>query len=651
MASILPRRLCALATVIIVVLGPMAPMALADPTTTGALADSPTLPLSDLGSSDSISFEVHRDVTSKALSFSAPQGLAPVALNATLELPVPLRFGSIAVTQDGRTISRMSLPAADQAQVVIPLAGLKVYGGWASATLTATAIPADDFCWDPLAPIRLVNASVSFSGREEAPTTVAGFLPAVLKKLTIAIPAKPSPAESDAAVQLAAAVTRRYGGQSPDIVVAAVSPGRSTPEDISAPLERHILLRESTDKGLSLQGAGPVPSLSISGPGPELTNQTRLLTDDSLQFAVSRKAVAAPLQVDQEVVADTTSLDDLKLSGLTSDALWPQVQFELNQSRFGHPLAGIRIHLTGSYTPLPSDFGGEVTVMVGTTTIARWPATSDGTIDRWVEVPNELVRRTTTVEVTVHTTGDPGHCGDYLPMTLRIDGSTVVEVHSANPPSPPGFQSLPQSLTPRVQFGIGRDAFADTRRAARIAMGLQQTSGIPLVTTVTSLKQALDSGAPAVLVSADAWNVPDVVLPFSTDQGRIDIEGVGPDGKPMSLTLDPAVRFGSMQTVFDGKRTILAATSNGAPAQLDQLLTWLGSERGRWSGLDGRALISVPGSAPMSVPNPPEEISGRPKTADAQGGSGWIWWAAGGVVAVAVLGAAMILFRLRGRRT
>ncbi len=211
----LPRRLAALAAILVIALW-STPCAAADPPGAGGgVVDSPTLSMSDLGQGGTISFEVHRDVTSTSVSFPVPQGLAPVALNATLEIPVNLRFGNLTVTQDGRTISRQTLPDKDQTPMVIPLAGTQVFGDYANVTLTVTAVPLENYCWDPLTPIRLVNSSIAFTGREVAPTTVAAFLPPVLRRLTIGLPAKPSLPESDAAVQLVTALKNRYGGQRP----------------------------------------------------------------------------------------------------------------------------------------------------------------------------------------------------------------------------------------------------------------------------------------------------------------------------------------------------------------------------------------------------------------------------------------------------
>jgi hypothetical protein len=166
-----------------------------------------------------------------------------------------------------------------------------------------------------------------------------------------------------------------------------------------------------------------------------------------------------------------------------------------------------------------------------------------------------------------------------------------------------------------------------------------------LATKVTSLKQAIDSHDPAVLISAGAWPVQAIALPFNAEQGSITIEGLDSGGESTTLTLDPSIHFGSLQTVFDGHRSILIATSNGAPGQLDELLRWLSAEPGRWFGLDGRMIISVPGSEPITVANPPSDVTAQPSKHEDD--YTWAWWVGGAWVAVAAVGGGVLLYRAR----
>jgi hypothetical protein len=261
-----------------------------------------------------------------------------------------------------------------------------------------------------------------------------------------------------------------------------------------------------------------------------------------------------------------------------------------------------------------------------------------------VTIPARLIRRSVNLEVAVRATGNPGRCGDHLPIALRIDPASTVQVGTANPPIPRGFHSVPQALMPRVDFGIGEDAFADTVRAARLAVGLQRLSAVPLTTEVKSVREAIDGGGSAVLIASGGWTDQSFTLPFNTDGGKITVQGLDPDGEPLSMTLEPQTRFGSIQTIFDGQRAVMIATSNGAPSQLDALLSWLDGS-GRWSGLNGRAIISIPDGAPLTVPSPLVTDSAQDDSATQGSQQDWFWWVAGGVAAIAGVGALLILFK------
>ena len=635
------RRIGALAAVIATAML-MSPVTSAAPGG-GAVATSPTLALPDLGASGTIVFNVSRDNARTSVTFPVPTGLVPVALRAKLEFPVSLRFGYLAASQNGLSLSRMTLPAQDESQMVIPLTGVELSGDWVTIDFTLTAVPLEGYCWDDYAAVRLVNGEISFVGAEKPPTTVADFLPPVLRKVTIGMPARPSPAESSAAVQVATAVARR-NGQSPEVDLVPLPEGATALGRPSAPLERQIIVKEGQAKGLSLKGAG-VPALVISGRGEDLVEQARVLSDDSLRFAVSTTAVPGPVP-EPELLADRVTVGEMRDSGLFSESMWPKVNIEIDQTRFGHPLAGIQVHLVGSYTPLPGNFGGDVTISLGGDVIERWAATPDGVIDRIVTIPDRLLKRFVNLEVAVRTDGNPGHCGDHFPMALKIEDNTEIRVGTAVPPVPEGFQSFPQALMPEVKFGIGSNAFADTVRAAKIAVGLQKVSGVPLTTEVTTLKEALGEGGSAVLISSDGWNPSAYQLPFSVDNGKITVQGTGPDGDPMTMKLEPEARFGSLQTIFDGPRALLIATSNNAPGQLDELLKWLDGS-GRWAGLNGRAIISVPDSEPLIVASPPIAGATQAGSATAAGQQDWFWWVVGGVGGIAALGALLILLRAR----
>jgi hypothetical protein len=621
------------------------PAAIADPADAPALP-GPTISLADLGSQSAVSFYVNQGNGSTTLTLPVPVGLKPVQLTARLELPVDIRFANLTVMQGTRTVSRQALPLQDQAEVVIPLAGVEVSGDWVSLNLTTTALAPDGYCWNAMSPIRLADAAVTFAGAETPPGSVADFLPPVLRKITIGMPAKPSFAESNAAIQLAAAVAKR-NGQQPEVSVVPLPTGADTVPMRAAPLERQIVVKEGPTAGLSVQPGPGGPVLRVSGPADQLVRQVQLVADDSLRYAVSTGTTVETLPL-PKLFNDITTLGEMIGSDLTSEAMWPRVGVEIDQTRWGHPVGSVSVRLIGSYTPLPSNLGGEVVATMGSESVDRWQADATGVIDRTVTIPDRLLKRYSNLQVMVRTTGDPGRCVDYLPIMLRIDSSSVVTVTPAKPPVPLGFQSVPQALMPRIRVGIGDDAFGDTVRAAQIMVGLQRASAVPLVTDVVPLQEAIAGTDPAVLISAGGWSNQSIALPFNAEQGRLKVTGVNEAGDSVELNLEPAKGFGSLQTVFDGQRTLLVATSTGAPRQLDELLRYLAAQPDRWAGLDGRAIIAVAGAAPITVPNPPAEFTGPTADQTYQEGS-WFWRIVAVLAAAAVIGAVLIMLKARRR--
>ncbi|WP_406814334.1 hypothetical protein [Mycobacterium sp. M23085] len=619
-------------------------------------ADSTTtLSLLDVGSAATLEF--WGLTSSQQLTVPVLRGLTPTVLNATVELPVNLRSGLITVTQGERTLARLNLPTADQTPIAIPLAGAEVTDNWLTVTVHAYLVPLDGYCLYQESPLRLTNGTVTYTGVELPPTTVAHFLPPVLRKLTIYLPQSPSTAESDTAIQFAASAAAHYGKQVPDIVVVPLQEGQTAPPGPPQSLERQVVIKEGPDNGLSLQGSSGVPWLLVSGPLNRTDDsETAVLFSDVSELALSSKAALDSPKPKVQLPGNAASLRELGQPFANSTSLQPRVSIGVDQTRFGRSIHSVRVHLQGSYTPTSNNGVGQFAVTVGSETIDHWPTDGHGTIDHWVDVPDRLLQRYTNIELVLDVASNVGHCGDFYTagpgnqlLTLNINGDSAVESSPAAPPVPDGFQSVPQTLMPRVQVGIAEHSFIDTVRALDIMVGLQRISSIPIDTTVTSVKQAIDSSNPALLISADGWNQSDVVLPVTAGpSGPITVSAVGSGDKPAKLTLDPVLRFASLQTVFHRGRSLLIATSNGAPGQLDELIRWLKSDDNKhWQRLKGVAVVSVPGQEPVTVDHPPLVAGASAAGSGGHSDLDWLWWFGAGWGAVAIVGAGVILWRVR----
>ncbi|PRC46813.1 hypothetical protein C6A85_88155, partial [Mycobacterium sp. ITM-2017-0098] len=176
-----------------------------------------TLTLADAGQENALQF--FGDTAQTSLTFPVPPGLRPTTLNTTLNLPFGMRSGAVTVTQDDRLISKVGLPLTDFEPVVIPLDAVVVTDDVVNLTLRLTALADDRYCVDADHPVILANGSITFTGSVSNPTTVADFLPPVLRMLKIGLPEQPSHAESGTALQLAAALLARYRSQAPQVAL------------------------------------------------------------------------------------------------------------------------------------------------------------------------------------------------------------------------------------------------------------------------------------------------------------------------------------------------------------------------------------------------------------------------------------------------
>ena len=140
-------------------------------------------------------------------------------------------------------------------------------------------------------------------------------------------------------------------------------------------------------------------------------------------------------------------------------------------------------------------------------------------IDRWIDVPDALLQRYTTLGITLNMAGNTGRCGSSSHSPRPSTGTVWVESLPAVPPVPGGLQSIPQALMPRTLIGIGPDAYADTVRAV--------VSPSPATPQCTADRHRGDqcgrgpsANGPAVIVAADGWDHPETPLPVDAEGAR-----------------------------------------------------------------------------------------------------------------------------------
>ena len=610
-------------------------------------------PLSAVGTASTAQFDSPQ--AQYSLTVPVDPGTVPLELRGTAQLPPGVTAGTVDAYSGDTFLSRVVLGPAPSQPVRWSLARIPITDNASDITLR-TDLTGDGTCrFDPETPFRVVGMTVAYGGNPTVPATVADFLPPVLTAIDLFVPPAPSPTEASAAISLATAVVGRYR-PTPIAVRTRALPTSGQPDVVQDPTVRQIVLDENAARGTALR-TGPFGAfLQIGGRGNDLLTQSQLITSQMSTVAVASAAIAGQSTTAPQITPTIRTLADLGVGDSESSGTGRAVVgFGLDQTRLGGPAHDVRFEVRGTYTPLPSNSGGRIVVRSAMTTLASWPADSSGSIDQWVDVPDRLLQRYLDLSVSLERGDDQGGCNQAQRISISLDPSAAVQFARADPPVPAGLGSIPQALQPRTQLAWTRGDLADVARAVTIAAGLQSLTVTPLGIDVVPMDQARGSSTPAVVIDADGTASGIPTLPISA---RGDVVTVDPlaaneqNGRGQSLTLSPTVKLGSLQVGRSNNRSVLVASSNGHPDQLDSVLRWLTADPRRWSALDGTALLAVDDRTPVVIPEPdPATVTAAAATSDDDSDAGAIVATAGVVAAVVIVaGATWFVLRRRRRR-
>ncbi|MFC9515585.1 hypothetical protein ACFTSD_07655 [Nocardiaceae bacterium NPDC056970] len=610
-----------------------------DDTTVGT---GQSVPFSELGRPADLQFV--SDSAPVTVTLPVPDGLQARRLTGTLTTPMDFRQGWLEVRSDGRVVQRVEIPAANEEGIPlsVPLDGLPVTDRSVTLTITSHYIPIDNRCYDrsQFAPLTLRDATVDYAGTERQPASPAEFLPPILRKLTIYVADPSSAAEQNAALTLSTAVVNHYGNQ-PTRVEVTQAPAGGVPSVAPALFERSIAVAGASEARIGLEPTpAGAPVLRITGNETALSSQVDLFVANLDGYAAASRAIAAPDVKVPEVAQDVVSLEQLKIGSLTASGLnHIEVPIEVNQTQLGRPIRDLSAHLFGTYVPLPPSRSGILTVSLGGTQLASAPLDSSGKFDVRADVPNNLLSRFMTLTVALDITGD-FQCGTSDASSLTVDPRSTVASHLASPPLPGGFASLPQTLLPTVDVGLGDNGLGDLRRANQLLVQMQHSSYLPLQPRVRPLTEAATDTLPAILVAADG-NLPQSVRQplASADPALLALQGVA-----------GTTPYGTLQVIEQGNRTVVLATSNGEPRDLDALLGWLDADPSQFPRLTGDVLIGPRDAQPFAIGVKVTDVAAQADAEEDSGiGTGAIVAIVAGtaVLAVIVVGATVWLRRRR----
>lgn len=585
-------------------------------------AEKPTLKLSELGLADDLSLPGR--TVEVPLSFRVPDGTVPTTLTGQLQLPTEYSGGMFEIHQDNRMYSATPVVVEGfAAEIALPLDGVTVEAGRADITLRAVLdVVGDQWCIEEPEAV-LLDATVSFSGDTAHPTVVAEFLPAVLKKLSIHVPADPAGTVQEAALEIATSLASVYRPTDLDVEVVELPRGTTSPTAAPEDFERQIVLVDDGPEGRTeLVNAGrDNVFLRLSGGGGTLYDQTRLLTDSLLPLAADIEVTPAGFGDIPDLSADVATLAELGNHNLISESVArTRVPIGVERSRLRPYAASLDVHLAGTYTPLPDANSGQITATVGDTVLDAFTVDQTGVIDRRFTVPGELMDRYVEIGVEFRTLGEVS-CGNTQPVGLNIDADSVVTAQHSDSPVLRGFRVLPQSFQAGVDVALAEGDAADLSRAVRVLTGVQSLSSQHIRPHLVDWDEAVAGSRSTILVDAGGTRLEQVPTYLNQTATTVEVSD-GSRAVPSDTDLVRSLNTGSglpaasLQAVWDedAARMLLVASATGASGQLDELLDWLEEGDDRWAGLDGEILVRTGEREPVELsvvaaPEPVAEVS------------------------------------------
>lgn len=599
------RRLITISAVVAMVFGLAVPAAFASSAGAAIAPAAATTPASTPSSSsvpDTIftfkqlglpqSYTFASGGTTVGVQLPVPDKLHPASLWGTLVIPPDFATGTIAVSAGTQYIGSINLPASSQQQQTVPfavsVASAPVQGSYDTFNLTLEEADSggaqqSSTCRQAL-PLQLINPTVVYTGSFATPDTIATFFPPVLHQLVLYVPPVPTAAEESTALTIAAGVAAAY-----QLVPVAVSvqplAALSLPSLPTGSLVRGIVIRQGAAAGIQLTSEPDGAALlSVTGSATTLPEQGTLLSSTMAKLVQTTSAAVLKPLVAPIVQLNPITFNQLGLSGTSTFSGQQQLSFAVDETRLGGVATSMAVILKAAYSPVETGAKATAQVSSGGVTLATQQLDGSGNLDLPFTIPAALIRRSTTVLVTITYFPAGFSCHNAgRTMNFTIDPRSTIQVTNA-PGGSGGFPDLPQSLVPNFQVAFDTSSAERLSTAVQTVCGLQRLSTVLLRPTVVSLATAEHDQAPLLLVSADKSVPANMGAPLQYNgNSKYKVNG-RPDG-----TFAMGSRVASLQ-VFDQpskNRTVVLASTSENWALMDRLFATLGNTAAGWSALTG----------------------------------------------------------------
>ncbi|MGB9586041.1 MAG: hypothetical protein ACPL7A_01325, partial [Anaerolineales bacterium] len=457
-----------------------------------------------------------------------------------------------------------------------------------SLRLMARLRSVDDVCATALAGawLQFENSRLVLSGTPEPPQSVADYFPPLLDKVSIFIPEQPTNAQAQVALKLAAMLARHYAGK--PIIVNVESLSQNIKFIKNPTFERVVVIR-SGENGINLFPTmeGYLPLLIISGDDEELLKLNNVLDETFFPLLASPKNQIINYTNPKEIQAPQVTFQTLGYaSQQVSGVGRMEITINFSQADLGGPVKDLFARLVGTYTPIPEDASGTVSVLFNSALVYSSLLKQDGNFDFYIPMPQILVQRDNSLVIRFDYTPKGGDCRIGVhPFTAELFNASYIQFNLGNS-LPEGFVRLPQTFFPHFIVAMQPQNKDNLSRTLMLIMELQRMTKTPLDFQIVNWDEGLTSNQPALLIREDGRGLEGLHPPLLPMPLRV----VDMDGKEL-LQIGEDAPFAVMEAFEQNKRDILLLTGQHPANLMDKTIQCIQSLPNGWYSLLGDVLF------------------------------------------------------------
>ncbi len=493
-----------------------------------------------------------------------PTGMTPVRIEGVYEMTPDIDSGWIEYTASG---GRRGIVVLDEETprpvqyepIVFDLSDGKAENERLPIRLRNRLRSEDNHCQTTLIGSSVnIEGVLILEGEPEPPETVANFFGPLGSNLVVYLPADPTIAEAEAALDIQAMAVRSAFGGLVDLEIRTLSDTNEVPRTADDITTRVVAIsHDFTDGARIVEEPRFAPVLTIGGLDDRLTTTVDAVVDEVGQLAVSPEFVVNRLDLDAEEglgfdrdlpldLPDLAFADEEEESeeeaegedepverepGVPVDYVFTDIgivrdwrqglgHMELlvfsDQTVFEGPVDHVALHLEVVHAPVVRGANASITtVLNGVLGDAVSPLEGESRSIIEIELGPDAVRRVTGLQLLVDYVPPSGYCRPgEIPWTWQIDHTASFFRVVPGQGLDPGFERFPQVLLPEYALGLDRITPERVQLAAQLNGILQRISSQPLEPKLMSFAEASRFNGASVLIAPSENDEPDATRPL-----------------------------------------------------------------------------------------------------------------------------------------